>query len=138
MMYIFCIIILVSNKKLLTYSLHCNTFYERLDFIFICLPPGSITASLFSDWNIKKFLSYMVFLKTSSPRHKFRFSDTAWLRQGKSADHILRRLHERYVCKTRFRSFLESFHNFARRSDNLKMRPAVKLCEAMLCSLSLI
>lgn len=62
---------------------------------------GSITASHFSDWNIKKFLSYMVFLKTSSPRHKFRFSDTSWLRQDKSADHILRRLHERIVKLTK-------------------------------------
>ena len=66
---------------------------------------GSITATLFSDWNIKKILSYMVFLKTWSPRHKFRFSDTAWLRQDKSADHILRRLHERQGSQIRLISW---------------------------------
>ena len=49
----------------------------------------------------------MVFMKTSSPRHKFRFSDTAWLRQDKSADRILRRLHERYVKHAS--DFLELF-----------------------------
>ncbi|XP_078363892.1 transmembrane prolyl 4-hydroxylase-like [Oculina patagonica] len=56
---------------------------------------GKITATLFSEWNIKRILAYMAFLKSSSPRHKFRFSDTAWLRQDKTADHVLRRLHER-------------------------------------------
>lgn len=86
------------------YSLQSNSYRERLDCGCICLPLGNIPAAFFSDWNIKKIISYMLFMKTSSPRHKFRFSDTAWLRQDKSADHILRRLHERLVCKTRFRS----------------------------------
>lgn len=39
----------------------------------------------------------MSFLRTSSPQHKFQYSDQAWLRQDKTADHILRRLHERLV-----------------------------------------
>ncbi|KAJ7360407.1 prolyl 4-hydroxylase [Desmophyllum pertusum] len=62
---------------------------------------GKITVRFFSERNIKKILSYMAFLKSSSPRHKFRFSDQAWLRQDKTADHVLRRLHERIVKLTK-------------------------------------
>ena len=49
----------------------------------------------FNNLNIKKTLRYMDFLKNSSPRHRFRFSQQAWLPQDKTADPVLRRLHER-------------------------------------------
>ena len=49
----------------------------------------------FNKLNIKKLLRYMDFLKNSSPRHRFRFSQQAWLPQDKTADPVLRRLHER-------------------------------------------
>lgn len=50
----------------------------------------------------------MSFLRTSSPQHKFRYSDQAWLRQDKTADHILRRLHERlvYGIKKKFKKHI--------------------------------
>ncbi|RMX59582.1 hypothetical protein pdam_00003641 [Pocillopora damicornis] len=60
-----------------------------------------ITTNYLSDGNVKKLLSYMSFLRTSSPQHKFRYSDQAWLRQDKTADHILRRLHERIAKLTK-------------------------------------
>ena len=34
-------------------------------------------------------------LEKSSPQHSFRFSDQTWLRQDRTADHVLRRLHGR-------------------------------------------
>ena len=49
----------------------------------------------FNNLNIKKILRYMDFLKNNSPRHRFRFSQQAWLPQDKTADPVLRRLHER-------------------------------------------
>lgn len=51
----------------------------------------------FSKLNIKKILQYMDFLKNNSPRHRFRFSQQAWLSQDKTADPVLRRLHERLI-----------------------------------------
>ena len=56
----------------------------------------------FNKLNIKKILQYMDFLKNNSPHHRFRFSQQAWLPQDKTADPVLRRLHERLVlanCK---------------------------------------
>ena len=44
----------------------------------------------------------MDFLNNNSPRHRFRFSQLAWLPHDKTADFGLRRLHERLVlpnCK---------------------------------------
>lgn len=63
----------------------------RVSFLLI----GKITTNYLSEGNIKKVISYMSFLRSTSPRHKFRYSEQAWLRQDKTADHILRRLHER-------------------------------------------
>lgn len=62
---------------------------------------GMTTNALFRQWNLKKILSYMTILKSSSPHHKFRFSEQVWLRQDKTADHVLRRLHERIIKLTR-------------------------------------
>ena len=62
----------------------CQYFFE-----------GMITDTLFNQLNLKKILSYMSALKMTSPRHKFRFSDQVWLRQDKTADQVLRKLHER-------------------------------------------
>ena len=59
------------------------------------LSVGKVSSTLFHKWNLKKALSYMAYLKKSSPQHSFRFSDQAWLRQDRTADHVLRRLHER-------------------------------------------
>ena len=61
------------------------------------LSVGKVSSTLFHKWNLKKALSYMAYLKKSSPQHSFRFSDQAWLRQDRTADHVLRRLHERWV-----------------------------------------
>ena len=54
----------------------------------------------FNKLNIKKILRYMDFLKNNSPRHRFRFSQQAWLPQDKTADPVLRRLHERLVLSS--------------------------------------
>ncbi|XP_029188184.2 transmembrane prolyl 4-hydroxylase-like [Acropora millepora] len=62
---------------------------------------GMITDRLFNQLNLKKIVSYMSALKMTSPRHKFRFSDQVWLRQDKTADQVLRRLHERIIKLTR-------------------------------------
>ena len=56
---------------------------------------GKVSSTLFRQWNLKKALSYMAYLKKSSAQYSFRFSDQAWLRQDRTADHVLRRLHER-------------------------------------------
>ena len=79
-------------------EVHVNTDLYDLEYICSYLSLGKpITRTLFRQWNLKKIFSYMAVLKLSSPRHKFRFSDQVWLRQDKTADHILRRLHERWV-----------------------------------------
>ena len=56
-----------------------------------------MTPQEFSRLNIKKILRYMDFLKNKSPRHRYRFSQQAWLPQDRTADPVLRRLHERLV-----------------------------------------
>lgn len=58
---------------------------------------GRLTVQSFNKLNIKKILGYMDFLKNNSPRHRFRFSQQAWLLQDKTADPVLRRLHERLI-----------------------------------------
>lgn len=56
---------------------------------------GKLTSDNFKKLNIKKILQYMDFLKNNSPRHRFRFSQQTWLQQDKTADPVLRQLHER-------------------------------------------
>lgn len=91
------------------YFIICSLGYETLSssytvklrwqtwsFIALCVMSlGKVSSTLFRQWNLKKALSYMAYLKKSSPQHSFRFSDQAWLRQDRTADHVLRRLHER-------------------------------------------
>ena len=56
---------------------------------------GKLTPNVFKELNIKKIFRYMDFLKTKSPRHRWRFSQHTWLQQDKTADPVLQRLHER-------------------------------------------
>ncbi|PFX31382.1 Transmembrane prolyl 4-hydroxylase [Stylophora pistillata] len=69
--------------------------FDEKDLNEVLKQVGKITTNYLSEGNIKKVISYMSFLRSTSPRHKFRYSEQAWLRQDKTADHILRRLHER-------------------------------------------
>ncbi|XP_078355779.1 transmembrane prolyl 4-hydroxylase-like [Oculina patagonica] len=74
--------------------------FERLQ-IKKELRDGRLTAQSFNKLNIKKILQYMDFLKNKSPRHRYRFSQQAWLQQNKTADKVLRRLHERVIKLTK-------------------------------------
>ncbi|RMX59583.1 hypothetical protein pdam_00003640 [Pocillopora damicornis] len=65
------------------------------------LRDGRIKEQFFNKLNINKIMRYMNFLKDKSPRHRFRFSQQAWLRQDKTADPVLRRLHERVIRLTK-------------------------------------
>lgn len=80
----------------------------------------------FNKLNIKKILQYMDFLKNNSPRHRFRFSQQAWLSQDKTADPVLRRLHERLIrlkyCKV----------------TNIERGPVFYLLTVLRCNLNII
>lgn len=77
-----------------------HEMFERLQ-INNELTNGRLTVQSFNKLNIKKILGYMDFLKNNSPRHRFRFSQQAWLLQDKTADPVLRRLHERIIKLTK-------------------------------------
>ncbi|XP_078364987.1 transmembrane prolyl 4-hydroxylase-like isoform X2 [Oculina patagonica] len=65
------------------------------------LVKDKMTRRLFVEWNIKKLLLYMEFLKTKSPRHRSRYSQQAWLRQDKITHPVLKGIYERIAKLTK-------------------------------------
>ena len=61
----------------------------------------------FVEWNVKKILLYMEFLKTKSPRHRSRYSQQAWLGQDKTTHPVLNGIYERSVTAFFFNYFTD-------------------------------
>ncbi|XP_068725230.1 transmembrane prolyl 4-hydroxylase-like isoform X1 [Montipora capricornis] len=89
-----------KHKKLYLKDDEVQEMFKRLD-ITDRLKNGKLTPNVFKELNIKKILRYMDFLKTKSPRHRWRFSQHTWLQQDKTADAVLKRLHERVIKLTK-------------------------------------
>ncbi|CAH3176946.1 unnamed protein product [Porites lobata] len=89
------------NSSFNGFVLSANPKFNVINNFQMSLSLGKVSSTLFRQWNLKKALSYMAYLKKSSAQHSFRFSDQAWLRQDRTADHVLRRLHERIIKLTK-------------------------------------
>ena len=86
----------------LSYS---NTYLFNLIFsvlsIYNCsLLVGKISEEEFETLNTDGLDEYMKDLRENHPRFRDRFSEQTWIRQGKIADPIMRKIRDRYKALT--------------------------------------
>ncbi len=59
--------------------------------------PGKITKEEFETLNTDGLHEYMKDLRENHPRFRDRFSTQTWLRQGTSADPVMKKIRERFA-----------------------------------------